>query len=227
MRKKYPSDTTDYQWRLVRSIFNKQKGSVGRPPEAPAREMLDAILYLMRHGGTWRSLPGDFPPWQSVYTQRTRWSEDGTLERAMKQLEPKRHRRGSRSKRYAPTLGIIDVTFTESAYGGEGSAPSGYKRATGFFVHTLIDKAYRGAGLVAEMADIGVELNGDSPPLPDGTIFVPMPVRWRIERFFSWFAKWRRIAKNWCYTHLGFAWDVRWSMFGLTLKRYKDFENPI
>jgi transposase len=46
-----------------------------------------------------------------------------------------------------------------------------------------------------------------------------MPLRWRVERFFAWLCKWRRIAKNWCFSPLGFALDVRWCVFGLSLRR--------
>jgi hypothetical protein len=33
---------------------------------------------------------------------------------------------------------------------------------------------------------IKIEINGDSPPLPKGEIFVPMPARWKVEQCFSW-----------------------------------------
>lgn len=158
------------------------------------------------------------------------------------------------------SVGVIDSTFIESSYGGEGAAPNGYKRAVGCGVHVLIDKAsnvmaacvlpgnrqdadgarillpsakehfpklrtvlgdkaYRQRPLAEFAAELGIELDGDSPPLPQGVIFKPMPLRWRIERYFAWLVKWRRVAKNWCYSLGGFALDVWWSIFGLTLRR--------
>lgn len=158
------------------------------------------------------------------------------------------------------SVGVIDSTFIESAYGGPGTAPSGYKRAVGCSLHALIDKtsrvmaacilpanrpdaegarallpaakehfprlrlvlgdkAYRQEPLQEFAAQLGIELDGDSPPLPKGTIFKPMPLRWRVERYFAWFAKWRRVAKNWCYSLDGFALDVYWCLFGLALRR--------
>lgn len=84
----------------------------------------------------------------------------------------------------------------------------------------LGDKAYRGAPIVAFAEEYGIELDGDSPALPKGTIFKPMPLRWRVEQFFAWLCKWRRIAKNWCYSSEGFAMDVYWAVFGLTLRRF-------
>jgi transposase len=66
---------------------------------------------------------------------------------------------------------------------------------------------------------IKIEINGDSPPLPKGEIFVPMPTRWKVEQFFSWLMRWRRIAKNWCHSITGFAIDMGWCLFGLSLRR--------
>jgi hypothetical protein len=67
----------------------------------------------------------------------------------------------------------------------------------------LGDNAYRQRPLQEEMAAAGVALEGDSPPLPKGTIFRPMPTRWRVEQFFAWLCKWRRIAKNRCFSFQG------------------------
>ena len=58
--------------------------------------------------------------------------ENGTLQRAIEALA-----------RLSPTVGIIDSTFIESAYGGPGNAPSGYKRACGVNLHVTIDKTSR------------------------------------------------------------------------------------
>jgi putative transposase len=37
------------------------------PPNWERREIVDAILYVLHSGCTWRLLPHDFPPWQTVY----------------------------------------------------------------------------------------------------------------------------------------------------------------
>ena len=38
--------------------------------------MLNAIFYVLVEGVRWRSLPGNFPPWQTVYIRQ--WRKDGT-----------------------------------------------------------------------------------------------------------------------------------------------------
>ncbi|MBD1825897.1 transposase [Cyanobacteria bacterium FACHB-DQ100] len=39
---------------------------------------LEAIVYLLTQGCTWRNLPGDFPAWQTVYRYFRTWRKDGT-----------------------------------------------------------------------------------------------------------------------------------------------------
>ncbi len=65
-RKAYPSDLNDAAWSKIASILPTTK--MGRPPKHSRRELLDAIWYVLRTGITWRALPHDFPPWQTVYS---------------------------------------------------------------------------------------------------------------------------------------------------------------
>lgn len=83
----------------------------------------------------------------------------------------------------------------------------------------LGDKAYGGKPLAQLGTELGLTIDASSPALPKGVTFEPMPVRWRIEQFFSWLVKWRRIARVWAYGMVGFAMDVMWSAFGLQLRR--------
>ena len=77
-RKRYPSDLTDGQWELAQSMLPTKTG--GRPCEVCRRDILDAYFYLLRGGISWRMLPHDFPPWQTVYSQVRRWKLDGVWE---------------------------------------------------------------------------------------------------------------------------------------------------
>ncbi len=53
----------------------------GWPPKYGKRVMLDAVFYLLRSGCSCRSLPNDFPPWKSVYTQYRMWMKSGVFEK--------------------------------------------------------------------------------------------------------------------------------------------------
>jgi len=48
----------------------------GRPREVDMWEILNAIFYVLVEGVRWRSLPGDFPAWQTVYTYFRTWRKD-------------------------------------------------------------------------------------------------------------------------------------------------------
>lgn len=64
-----PPDLTDRRWKLVESLLPEPPpGPAGRRPEHHSkREIVNAILYHVRAGGSWRILPKDFPPWETVY----------------------------------------------------------------------------------------------------------------------------------------------------------------
>jgi transposase len=61
----YPSDLTDQQWDLISPMVPVKPG--GRPAKHDRRRIVEAILYLTRTGCSWRQLPHDFPPWDTVY----------------------------------------------------------------------------------------------------------------------------------------------------------------
>lgn len=83
-RKPYPTDLTDEQWERLRPLLPSPKSGTrkGGRPAADTREVVNAILYLLRAGGSWRLLPHDFPAWQTVYTRFRLWRLAGVWERA-------------------------------------------------------------------------------------------------------------------------------------------------
>src|SRR6202051_2614092 len=79
-RKPYPSDLTHAQWQLLPSFLPAAKPG-GRPRKTDLREVVNAIFYLNREGCTWRALPHDFPPWETVYEYFAAWKRDGTWDK--------------------------------------------------------------------------------------------------------------------------------------------------
>jgi len=77
MHKPYPSDLNDTQWQLVENILPLDK-QIGRPRKHNLRAIVDAILYQEKTSCSWRMLPHDLPPWQTVYDYYSRWRQDGT-----------------------------------------------------------------------------------------------------------------------------------------------------
>lgn len=65
MTKAYPSNLTPDQFDLLSQLVPPAKPG-GRPREVDILRVLNAILYVLVEGCRWRSLPGDFPAWQTV-----------------------------------------------------------------------------------------------------------------------------------------------------------------
>lgn len=76
-RRPYPSDLSDAEWQIVEPLLPIEKAG-GRHRGYAVREIINAIQYLIRGGGAWRSLPHDLPHWQSVYHYFRGWKPDGT-----------------------------------------------------------------------------------------------------------------------------------------------------
>ena len=84
------------------------------------RDIVDALFYLLRSGCSWRMLPHDLPPWQTVYTYFQQWRDDGTWERLHTRLREQVRTEAGREAQ--PSAAIIDsqsVKTTEK--GGSGA----------------------------------------------------------------------------------------------------------
>lgn len=75
-RMSYPSDLAEAQWKLIEDLIPPAKPG-GRPREVSMREVLNAIMYVLRSGCAWRLLPHDFPKWNIVYYYFWRFRQDG------------------------------------------------------------------------------------------------------------------------------------------------------
>jgi transposase len=79
-RKAYPSDLSDAEWLLLSPLIPKAKPG-GHKEVHAKREIVNAMLYLLRSGCQWRMLPHDFPPWQSIYNYYLEWRDNGLWDR--------------------------------------------------------------------------------------------------------------------------------------------------
>ena len=62
--KPYPSDLTDEQWAILEPLIPEARPG-GRPRKYPMRQVLDALFYHAREGGSW-SLRQSHPPEQAA-----------------------------------------------------------------------------------------------------------------------------------------------------------------
>jgi transposase len=111
-QRRYPSDLTDAQWEIIEPMLPLPKW-MGRPFKHDRRDIVDAILYVVRTGCAWRYLPVDFPPWQTVYGHFTQFNARGTTERILDEL--REQVRLAEGRDPEPTAGIIDSQSVKGA----------------------------------------------------------------------------------------------------------------
>ncbi|MFI6928326.1 IS5 family transposase [Nonomuraea spiralis] len=109
---RYPSDLTDAQWDLIEPLL-PEPNSGGRPEKHPRREIVNAILYVVRSGCPWRYLPTDLPPWQTVYWYFQQWEQAGVTEDLLRELRIKARRQDGRDDE--PSAGVIDSQSVKGA----------------------------------------------------------------------------------------------------------------
>ena len=76
--KRYPSDLTDAEWKIPRSLLPGHNRP-GRAREVELRRVWDAIQHIAAAGCAWSLLAKDFPPVSSVRYHFYRWRDDGLL----------------------------------------------------------------------------------------------------------------------------------------------------
>lgn len=121
-RRRYPSDLTDVQWRLLAPMLPSAKPG-GRPRKHDLRDILDAIRYVLRGGIAWRSLPHEYPPWPTVYTYFRTWQRDGTWERLNDELRELVRQRAGRNP--LPSAAILDSQSARTTEKGGLAATTG------------------------------------------------------------------------------------------------------
>jgi transposase len=86
----------------------------GRPADYARREIVNAILYVLRTGCQWRAIPHDLPPWQLVYAYFRTWRRTGTWAQIHETLRQQlRRKEGRHPQASAAILDSQSVKTTE------------------------------------------------------------------------------------------------------------------
>ncbi len=127
-RKAYPTDLTDAEWAQIEPMIPPAKTG-GRRRTQDMREILNAIFYLLRSGCSWRMLPHDFPPWQTVYDYFSQWQREGSWQRINDTL--RREVREQAGREAEPSAAIIDSQSVKTTEKGGLAAMTQARKSTG------------------------------------------------------------------------------------------------
>ncbi len=100
----YSTNLTNSQWQAIKDLLptkiwqRKRKHSI--------RSIINAILYLIKGGISWRMMPNDLPDWRLVYYYFCRWSKQGLVQQIHDKLVTKVRLQAGREP--SPSLGLID-----------------------------------------------------------------------------------------------------------------------
>src|ERR687890_631781 len=133
---RYATDLTDAEFALLAPHL-PAPSRVGRPREVDLREVLDAILYLLRTGCPWRLLPKEFPPRSTVFGYFRRLWEDGTWPTLHALLVMAAREQAGRGA--SPTAGIVDSQSVRTTESGGPRGDDAGKKVNGRKRHLLVD----------------------------------------------------------------------------------------
>ena len=129
----YPTNVSDSNWQIIIKYLDAERNR-----KYDLREIVNAILYLVKTGCQWRMLPGDFAPWKTVYYYFSVWKKNEIFEIIHEVLVEKI--RIMQGKKEEPTVGIIDAQSVKNTL--VSSQDKGFdagKKIKGIKRHVIVD----------------------------------------------------------------------------------------
>jgi transposase len=174
-RKPYPSDVSDEEWAFVAPYLALVREDAPQRTH-DLREVFNALRWIVRAGAPWRMMPGDLPPWETVYQQSQRWIKAGAFEAMVDDLRA--ILRLAQGKHKQPSAVILDArTLQSTPESGARAGYDGHKRRKGSKTHIAVDTLgyllslrvtpanEQERGQVAALAEEVQEITGESVEL--------------------------------------------------------------
>jgi transposase len=127
---------SDDQWERIREHFpeeNIPEGRPGRKP-VPAREVLEAALWILNTGAQWHMLPQCYPNYKTVHRRFQRWCEREVLREVLTQLANALREQGDIDERES----FIDACFASAKGGGDAIGKT--RRGKGVKILAIVDR---------------------------------------------------------------------------------------
>ncbi|MFL5660637.1 MAG: IS5 family transposase [Ktedonobacteraceae bacterium] len=194
-RNAYPSDLTDEQWALLEPLVPALS------PEAAyqvheRREIVNAILYVLRSGCPWRMLPHEFPAWGTVYYYFRRWQREGTWDQVLRALRMQVRRKQGRDEE--PSAAIIDSqSIKTSAVRGREKGYDMGKKIWGRKRHALVDTQGNLLAVKVTGAERSDQEGGRPLLKPLKELLPRLKLVWGDSHYGGTFRMWAKITLGW------------------------------
>lgn len=129
----YPTNVSNSQWQVISKYLDVQ-----RSRKYNLREVINAILYLVKTGCQWRMLPENFPGWKIVYYYFSTWKKAALIEQIHEALVEKIRKDNGRNEE--PSIGIIDAQSVKNTLvSSEDKGFDAGKKIKGIKRHIIVD----------------------------------------------------------------------------------------
>ena len=114
-----------------------------KPREIGLYDVFCAILYVVKSGCQWRTIPSDFPNWELVYYYYRAWSDKRSpdqpsiLEEILKKKVGEARERDGREPK--TSMGIIDSQSVKNSESAREKGYDGGKKVSGIKRHIVVD----------------------------------------------------------------------------------------